>query len=294
MTIVIGIGGSMDVVGRLIADQLRETLGRPVVVLNKPGAGQRLAMAEVRRAAPDGRTLLFCTSGPFSIFPNIYTGLDYDPVSDFTPICGVSSFDVAIAVPANSGINTLAQWVDRTRAKPAGDALFGSAPGNGSLSHFVGLSIALATKLSLTHVPYKDSGTGVLDVSTGRLPMMITGVNAFVELHRAGKLRVLAVSGERRTPQLPEVPTLRESGIDVASATHTGVFGPARMPPEQARRLHDAIVPMLSRPEVRERIMGQTMAIWNATDVQLAAALAQERQRFAALVKASGYVPEPA
>jgi len=293
ITIVIGIGASMDVVGRLIADQLRETLGRPAVVLNKPGAGQRLALGEVRHAAPDGRTLLFATSGPFAIYPNIYTGLDYDPATDFTPIGGISSFDVGIAASLQSGITTLAQWIEWTRTQPKGDVVFGSAPGNGSLSHFVGLSLGLASKVGMTHVPYKDSGTGVIDVSTGRLPLMITGVNAFVELHKAGKLRVLAVSGAQRTAQLPEVPTLKEAGIDVASSTTTGVFGPPKMGPELARRLHDAIVPMLDRPEVRERIAAQTMTVWPATGAQLAASLADERRHFAALVKASGYVPEP-
>jgi tripartite-type tricarboxylate transporter receptor subunit TctC len=294
MTILIGIGASMDLVGRLIAEQLHDTLGRPVVVLSKLGAGQRIALGEARRSAPDGRTLLFSTNGPFSIYPNIYNKLDYDPVADFTPICGISSFDVAIAVGPQSDITSLRQYIDWARSRPAGDVVYGSAPGTGSLSHFAGISLAMATGIPMTHVPYKESGTGTIDLSGGRLPMMITGLNAFVELHRAGKVRILAVSGEARSPLVPEVPTFKESGVNLSSSTTTGVFGPPRMSPELVRRLHDAIVPMLSKPAVQEKIEGQSMVVWQATPQQLAANLAQERQRFEALVKASGYVREDA
>jgi tripartite-type tricarboxylate transporter receptor subunit TctC len=294
ITIVIGIGASMDFVARIIADQLREVLGRPVVVIAKLGAGQRLALGEVRRAAPDGRTLLFSTSGPFAIYPNIYNKLEYDPVADFTPITGVSSFDVAIAAGPMTGATTLKQLVEWMRARKPGDAVFGSAPGNGSLSHFVGLSLGMATQVPMTHVPYKDSGVGVIDLVAGRLPIMITGVNGFVEMHRAGRLKILAVSGEQRSPQVPDVPTLKEAGVNLSSSTATGVFGPARMAPELVRRLQDAITPILDNPAIRDKLADQGMVPWRATPQQLATALAKERRHFEQLVKASGYVKEDA
>ena len=292
ITLLIGFGGSMDFVARLIADQLREALGRPALVLAKPGAGQRLALAEVRRAAPDGRSLLFCTSGPLTIYPNIYTRLDYDPVADFTPICGISSFDVAIATGPHTGATTLAQLIAWSRSRGSGELVYGSVPGNGSLSHFVGIAMSLAANLPMTHVPYKDSGVATIDLAAGRVPMMITGLNAFVEMHRAGKLRLLAVSGEQRSPQVPEVPTLKEAGINVSGSTTTGVYGPPRMAPDLVRRLQDAIMPMLANAAVRERIAGQSMTLWPATGQQLALSLADERKKFEKLVKASGYVPE--
>jgi len=291
ITLLVGATGSMDAGARLVADQLREATGRTVVVMSKLGAGQRLALGECRRAAPDGRTLVFVTSGPFAIYPHIYSKLDYDPVADFTPIAGVSSFDVAIATGPQTGATTLKQLVDWCRAN--GNTPYAS-PGNGSLSHFCGISLSMATGLPMTHVPYKAIGVGLIDLAAGRLPIAITGLNTFVEMHKAGKIRVLAVSGDTRSPILPEVPTLKEAGVNVSSATSTGVFGPRGLPPDMVKRLHDAVAPMLSNPVVVEKLAGQSMTPWPATPQQLADALAKERKHFEALVKASGYQKEDA
>ena len=293
MTVLVGAASSMEFGARVIADQLRDSLGRTVIAQPKLGAGQRLAIGEVRRAAPDGRTLVFATSGPFAIYPHIYTKLDYDPVADFTPIAGVSSFDVAVATGPATGATDLRQLVEWAKSKPA-EAMFGSAPGNGSLSHFVGISINLATGLKMPHVPYKDSGVGVVDLSGGRLPIMITGLASLIGMHRSGKIRVLAVSGEQRSPLAPEVPTLKEAGVNVSSSTSTGLFGPARMAPELVQRLHAALQPMFTSASVRERMAQQGMTLWPVNGVQLAASLAEERKRFEGLVKAVGYVPEAA
>jgi tripartite-type tricarboxylate transporter receptor subunit TctC len=294
ITVLVGAASSMDFCARLIADQLREALGRPAIVLSKLGAGQRIAMQECRRAAPDGRTLVFATSGPFAIYPHIYNKLDYDPVADFTPIIGVSAFDVAVSTGPMTGATTLKQLIDWQRAKKPGDALFASAPGNGSLSHFLGISIGLATNIDLTHVPYKDSGVGMIDLSASRLPMLITGLSPQIEMHKAGKTRLLAVSGDTRSPLVPEVPTLKEAGVNVSSTTFTGVFGPAKMPPEIVKRIYDAILPMLSNTTVRDRLAAQAMSMMPATGPQLAGALVDERKRFEVLVKASGMVKEDA
>jgi tripartite-type tricarboxylate transporter receptor subunit TctC len=293
MTVLVGAASSMDFTARLIAEQLQSALGRTVVMQAKLGAGQRVALGEARRAAPDGRTLVFATSGPFAIYPHIYTKLDYDPDRDFTPIAGISSFEVALSTGPSTGAKDLKQLLAWARAQ--GDrAVFGSAPGNGSLSHFLGISVNLATGLKMTHVPYKDSGVGLIDLSSGRLPTMITGLSPQVELHRAGKIRILAVSGEQRSPLVPDVPTLREAGIDLASTTSTGLFGPAKMPPDLVARLHAAVQPMFNQQATLEKLAQQGMTPWPRTGAQLAASLTEERKRFAELVKASGLVPESA
>jgi len=292
ITVLVGAASSMDFTARLITEQLRETMARPAIVLSKLGAGQRLALGECKRAAPDGRTLVFATSGPFSVYPFIYNKLDYDPVADFTPIAGISYFDVAIATGPMTGATDLKQLMEWQRAKK--DPVFASAPGNGSLSHFVGISTSLATKVPMTHVPYKDSGVGIVDLAAGRLPMLITGLQPLIEMHKAGRIKLLAVSGDVRSPLVPEVPTLKEAGVNVVSSTYTGVFGPAKMPPELVKRLHDAITPMLSNPAMKEKLAQQAMTPWPADGQQLAALLADERKRFEILVKASGYQREDA
>jgi tripartite-type tricarboxylate transporter receptor subunit TctC len=294
ITILVGAASSMDSTARVIADLLRDVLGRPVVVMSKLGAGQRVALGECKRNAPDGRTLVFATSGPFAIYPHIYNKLDYDPVTDFSPIAGVSAFDVAIATGPMLGSTSLKQMVDWARSRKPGDAVFGSAPGNGSLSHFVGLSIGLATNVQMTHVAYKDSGVGIIDLAGGRLPIMITGLSPLVEMHKAGKIRILAVSGDTRSPLVPEVPTLREAGVNVSSTTSTGIFGPRGMPAEMVKRYHDAIVPMLASAAIQDKLAAQGMTIWPATPQQLAVSLAEERKRFEVLVKSSGFVKEDA
>jgi tripartite-type tricarboxylate transporter receptor subunit TctC len=293
ITVLVGAASSMDFTARLVAEQLREALGRPVVVVSKLGAGGRVALGELKRAAPDGRTLMFSTSSPFAIYPHIYTKLDYDPVADFTPIACVSWFDVGIATGPMTGVSDLKQLL--AWAKGRGQAVpYGAAPGAGSSSHFVGIATSLATGIPMTAVQYKDSGVGIIDLAAGRLPIMITGTSPLVEMHKSGKIKLLAVSGEQRSPLVPDVPTLREAGVNVAIQNSAGLYGPAKMPRELAERIHAAVMPMLSKTEVLEKLATQGMTPSPMTGAQLAASLADERKRFEGLVKASGYVPETA
>lgn len=289
--LLVGASAGTDFTARLIAEKLKEILGRPVVVLSKLGAGQRVALNELQRAPPDGRTLMLVTSAPFSIYPHIYQKLDYEPLKDFTPIAGVSSFDVGIATGPATGAQTMPQLVNWIKANPK-LAIYGSAPGTGSLSHFVGVSLGLAIGQPLTHVPYKESPIGLLDVATGRLPMMMTGLSGMIELHKAGKLRVIASSGNARSPLLPDVPTMLEAGVKVNTTSTVGIFGPAGMPPEVVRPLTTAIMAIASTPEYREKLAVYSITPKPSTPQELSAVLSEEYRQFAMLVKASGYVPE--
>lgn len=283
-------GTGNDLTARIVADRMKEVLGRPVNVENKPGVGQRLALNELRRAPPDGRTLALATTGPFVIYPHIYAKLDYDPFKDFTPIGAVASFDVAIASGSKTQAKSMRELVAAAQAD-ADNAIFGS-PGNGSLSHFVGIAMGLASKISFTHVPYKDSGQLQIDLATGRLPIVITGQSNLMEMHRQGRIRMVAVSGEQRSSLLPDVPTLVESGINVSSATTVGIFGPPGMAPDLVRRLNAALTGATGAPEAREKLSRIAFAPTVSTPEALAAEIVAEHRRFAALVKASGYVAE--
>ena len=298
MTVLVGAATTMDATARMVSEHLRDALGRPVLTVSKLGAGGRLALGDLRRAAPDGRTLMVSTSSPFTIYPNIYTKLEYDPVADFTPIAGLCWFDVALAVgPANvagtTGATDLKGLLAWCKAKPA-EALYGSAPGNGSASHFAGIGLALATGLPLQAVPYKDSTVAIGDIITGRLPMLITGTGAMTEMHKAGRLRVVATSGETRTPLAGDIPTFREAGHDVVVVNSVGLYGPPRMAPELVARLAAALQPWFGRAEQRDKLLGMGMTPMPMSAGQLAASLAEDRNRFAQLVKRSGYVPEAA
>jgi tripartite-type tricarboxylate transporter receptor subunit TctC len=289
--LLVGAQAGTDFTARLVADKLHEALGRPVVVFSKLGAGQRLALNELQRSAPDGNTLMLVTSAPFSIYPHIYSRLEYEPLKDFTPIAGVTSFDVGIATGPATGardINELVRWI---RAHPQ-QATFGSAPGTGSLSHFVGISLGLAIGQKLVHVPYKESSKGILDVASGRVPMMMTGLSGMIELHKAGRIHVVASSGSTRSPLLPDVPTMMEAGINVNTTSVVGIFGPAGMKPEVVRPLTEALMRIASTPEFRDKLAAFGVTPRPLAPQDLSAALQAEYRQYATLVKASGYVPE--
>lgn len=291
ITILVGAASSMDFTARLIAEHLRTALDRPVVVVSRLGAGGRVALNELKRAAPDGRTLMFSTSSLFAIYPHIYTKLDYDPVADFTPIAGVSWFDLGVATGPMTGAANLKELMDWT-AKQGRGAVYGAAPGAGSSSHFVGIALAQAANLPMNAVHYKDSGVGVVDLAAGRLPILITGTSPLVELHKAGKTRIVAVSGEQRSPLVPEVPTLRQAGLDITIQNSAALYGPAKLPREVVDRVHSALAPMLSRPDALQKLAAQGMVPYPMDGTRLAGWLADERQRYGVLAKVSGYVPE--
>jgi len=293
VTILVGAASSMDFTARLVAEHLRESLGRPFIVVSKLGAGGRLALNELKRAAPDGKTLMFSTSSAFAIYPNIYTKLGYDAVADFTPIAGVSLFDVGLATGPMTHANDLKELVGWARKQGEG-AVYGAAPGAGSSSHFVGIALAQATGLPLKPVHYKDSGVGIVDVISGRLPMLVTGTSPLAVQHQAGKLKMVAVSGQKRSPLVPDVPTFKEQGYDVVIENSAALYGPARLPREIVQRVHAAVMGMLAKQDALDKMANQGMTPLPMDGTQLAAWLANERHRYDLLVKASGYVPEPA
>lgn len=293
ITILVSVPGQVDFAARLVADQLRESLGRSVIVVSKLGAGGRLALTEVKRAPPNGRTLIFSASGPFSIYPNIYTRLEYDPVADFTPIAGVCWFDLGIAVAPQIGVNNVQQLVAWMKAREKEGMAYGVAPGTGSSSHFAGISIALATQIKMTPVAYKDTNVGMLDLIAGRIPILVTGLNPCVQMHKAGRIRLVAVSGDERSRMVPEIPTLKESGLNIVIRNSAGLFGPSQMPKELVAQLYGALTPMFSNEQIKEKMLGQCLTPSPQSGEALAATLVEDRKRYANLVRASGYTPEP-
>ena len=283
-------GGSNDVAARILADKLKDLLGRPVIVENRLGAGQRLALGELRRSPPDGRTLILATNSPFTIYPHIYTKLDYDPVKDFTPVAGVTRFDIGFATGPFTGTTDLRQWIAWAKSNPS-QTSYGT-PGAGTLPHFLGVAFAQAIGLNMPMIPYKGGAVALTDLVGGHLPLLIDGLSDMIEMNRSGKIHVLAVAGDVRSPLLPDVPTLKERGIDITSVITVGVFGPAGMPADVVRDLNAAITKAVKSPEVIERFSHNGLIAAPAQPQELAATLAAESKRLDVLVKASGYVAE--
>ena len=188
-------GSSADSVARMLADHMQKSLGRPVIVENRTGAGGRVGARAVKEAAPDGATLLFSNAGLVTILPHVYANLGYDPLVDLLPVTQVVKFDLALVVSGKLPVRSVPELVAWLKANPD-QATFGS-PAVGSAVHFAGIELGRLTKLDLRHVPYKGTPAAVPDLMTGRLPMYIASVAEFIEHHKAGSIRILATMGAR-------------------------------------------------------------------------------------------------
>ena len=283
-------GGSADVIARLLADKLRLSLGQPVVVENKPGAIGRIALAEVKRAAPDGQTLVLTPSGAMVFLPWLYQNIGYDPVKDFSAIARVSTFDFAVTVgPAGppGDLKAVLAWM---KANP--DKANYATSGSGGVPHFTGLLIAQASGVPLTHIAYKGGAPAAQDLVAGQVPMMVDTATETIEHHRAGRVRIVAVTGEQRSRSLPGVPTLVESGVNVVADGYLGLYGPAGMPSEMVARLDRAVAEALRAPDMQEKIQSFGLVANHAGSAQLAAVQAVHYRRWEAPIKASGFKAE--
>ena len=292
MRILVGFppGGSADVIARLLAEKLRGSLGQNVIVDNKPGAGGRVALGEVKRAAPDGQTLVLSPSGALVIQPWLFANLGYDPVKDFTAISRVCTFDFAVTAGPGAPPGDLKAVLAWMKAN-AGKANYATS-GAGTVPHFAGQLLAQATGVPMTHVAYRGGAPAAQDLIGGQVPLMVDTASETIEHHKAGKLRILAVTGEQRSRSLPEVPTLKELGIDVAADAFFGLYGPAGMPADVVARIDRAVADALRAPEMQEKITGFGLAANHAGAAELAAMQAAHLKRWEAPIKASGFKAE--
>lgn len=222
-------GGNTDIVARLLAQHLQAAWNKPVVVENKPGAGATTGTEFVAKAAPDGYTLLIATLAATAIAPSVYAKLPYNPLKDFAAISGLTIGYSAIGVTPSLPVRTLDEFIAYARDNPE-KVLFAS-PGVGVSSHLAMENFAYVTKTKLTHVPYRGSGPALLAVVSGEVSAIFDPISTMLPLAREGKIRALAVSGPKRSPLMPDVPTLDELGYpNVQSAAWTGLMAPAGTP----------------------------------------------------------------
>ena len=283
-------GGSADVVARLLADRMRVSLAQNVIVDNKPGAAGRLALSELRRSAPDGSTLIFSPSGAMVIHPWLYANLGYDTAKDFTPISLVSTFDFAVTAGPGAPAGDLTTVLAWMKANPS-KANYATS-GAGTVPHFAGLLLSQAAGVPMTHVAYRGGAPAAQDLIGGQVPLMVDTAVETIEHHRAGKVRILAVTGAQRSKALPDVPTLKESGIDVTADAFFGLYGPPGMPPDLVQRIDRAVADALRAPEIQERIYNVGLVPAHAGPAELAAIQAAHLKRWEAPITASGFKAE--
>ncbi len=287
LKIVVGFppGGSADTLARLIAEQLRDQYAS-VVVENRPGAGGRIALQQVKRAAPDGQTVIVLPSGPMVLFPHVYKKLDYDAVADFTPVSLIANFQFGVVAGPASQAATVGDMVKNAKAQP-GVASYGT-PGLGTLPHFMGVLFEQQVGAQLNHVPFQGGGPANTALLGGHIHYKFDVVSETAELHRARKVRILAVTGATRDPQVPEVPTLKESGIDMVATAWFAMYGPAHMNPATRDRLSQAVSAAVKAPALRERLLGLGYEPVGSNPAELAATQAADLKRWQAPIKATG------
>lgn len=245
-------GGGTDIVARRVAEHLRENMGQVVVVENKAGASGNIGADAVARSAPDGYTLLM-TAAPFAIAPAVFKGLSFDPVSDFTSIAQLAIVPLLVVTRVDSPINTIADLI--AVAKKDGAAISYGTFGTGAPPHLVGEQMKKLAGIQMTHVPYKGGQAALPDLLSGRIQLAIMDVVSMTPLIKAGRLKALAITGPKRTPALPDVPTLSEAGVPFDTVGWYAVFGPAGMEPAVTDRINAAVTKVMARPDMRKLIL---------------------------------------
>ena len=250
-------GGTTDIVGRIVAAELSKELGQSVVVENRSGAGGVVGTDYVVRQKPDGYTLVTGNIGPIATSPSLMNPMPYDSVKDRAPIRNLIGIPNVILVPANSQFKTIADLLNYK-----GAPLFYASPGTSTSPHLTGEMFASKSGVPLTHVSYKGSSPALTDLIAGHVPLMFDNLPASFAQVKAGSVRALAVTTENRLPTLPDVPTLKESGLpDFVVTGWSGLFAPANTPEPVIKKLYEAVERTMQHPSVRERIIATTAEI---------------------------------
>ena len=278
-------GGSADILARMLAEALREDFGT-IVVENKPGAGGRIALNAVKVAKPDGQTVIVLPSGPMVLFPHVYKKLDYDAVNDFTPVSQIARFQFGVVSGPASNVKNVAEMVAKAKMD-AGKSSYGT-PGAGTLPHFMGVLMEQSAGISLNHVPFQGGAPANNALLGGHIDYKFDVVSETAEMHRAGKARIIAVTGGQRDPQVPEVPTLKEAGVNMEATAWFAMYGPAGLKGEALTRLEKAMMKITRSPAMKEKMIKLGYEPIGSTSAELAAAQKVDLARWEKPIKATG------
>ncbi len=286
LVVTVPAGGSIDATARILAADLSPALGQPVVVVNRPGAGGNLAGEAVARAAPDGHTLMICSSATLTINPHVYKTMPFDPIRSFDPIIMPARLNLILAVHPRHAVGSVQEFVSVLRAQP--DKLGFSSSGNGSNPQLAGVLFGLQTGTRALHVPFSGIAPALNALLSGQVDFMFDSATSIPHV-QAGKLRALAVIGPNRLPLLPAVPTLTEMGygdMPIANGFYA-VVATAGTPREVIRRLNAEMVRIMKQPSVMERIANMGLVNTTSTPEELVSAIRDDLQRLGPIIKAA-------
>jgi tripartite-type tricarboxylate transporter receptor subunit TctC len=280
-----GAGATPDTIARLIADRLQQRLGQNFIVENKPGASGMTGTDAVAKAEPDGYTIGVSIGGPLAINTLLFSKMPYDPFRDVALITMLTTQPSALTVPTSLGVNSVAELVALIRKDP-GKYNFGSI-GNGSLSHLAMEAIAQKSNAKLVHVPYGSSPQAMTAVIRGDVQMAVMPAISVVPHVESGAVKMLAVTTSKRSPLLPNVPTLKESGIDVEADAWNGLIAPAGTPEAVVKTIQREVVEALNSPELKAKFAAQIMEPVGNTPAQFKAQIDSDLARWGQVIKAA-------
>jgi tripartite-type tricarboxylate transporter receptor subunit TctC len=284
-------GGGTDIGTRVLAQKLQEAWGQAVVVENKPGAAGIVGTELTAKSAPDGYTFMMGNIGTHAINVSLYKQLSYDPVKDFAPVSMVADLPLLLLVHPSVPAKSVQELIALARSQP-GKLNFSSSGAGGSMHVAAELFKSMAG-VDMVHIPYKGGAPAVADLISGQVPLSFATVLETIQFVKAGKVRALAVTNNRRSVALPDLPTISEAGLPgYQSISWLALFAPAGTPKEIVNKASAETVRILKLPDVRERLLAQGAEPIGSTPEQLAAILAQDIAKYARVIKESGYKPE--
>jgi tripartite-type tricarboxylate transporter receptor subunit TctC len=277
-------GGANDITARIYAEALGGRLKQPFVVENRPGASGISGTTFASKAEPDGYTLMLGAGGVMTINPGLYSNLPYDPLRDFAPIGLASRSPLVMVVPATLPVKSVSELLAYARSRPEGITF--ASPGAGTPLHLAGELFTRQAQIKALHVPYKGSAPGISDVMAGRVDLMCDALNSSLPFIRAGKLRALAVTTAQRSEQLPEVPTLQESGLkDFDVSSWFGFFAPSSAPKEVVSLLASELQKATAMPETRKKIADIGLETVSSSPEELRAMIQREQHRWREVIR---------
>jgi tripartite-type tricarboxylate transporter receptor subunit TctC len=277
-------GGGNDNVARLVGKRLSDSLGQPLLIDNRPGAGGALGAELAAKSAPDGYTLFLGGVGSHAVNPNLNDSLPYDPIRDFAPVALLASAPLVLVVHPSVPAESFKAFVALARARPG--QLNYASNGNGSSSHLAAVMFDSMTGVDMVHVPYKGLSPALTDLLSGRVQLMFSSVVAILPHVKSEKLRGLAVTGNRRLTSMPDLPTIAESGLPGYEASSWyGVLAPAGTPREIVARLNAELVKALEHPEVRTSLLAEGAEPIGGTPERFASHIRSEKERLGKLIR---------
>lgn len=285
-------GATADAVARVVGEAMSKRLNQPVVIENKAGAGGRIANQLVKDAAADGTTLLMTPTATMSIFPHSYAGqLKYDPFRDFAPVAHLSNFQLGLGVASNVPARTLGEYVAWVKSNPDKNSFYGSAS-SGSIPHFFGVMFGKSAGLPLQHVPYRGSAAVMQALAASEIAAASTVVADVQMLIQTNKAKLLAVAGDKRSPQFPDVPTFREQGYDLVATPWYALFAPAGTPQVVVKRLSKAAIESINDPSVQKRLSDMGVEPTGYAPERLSQIMRLDHERWGPLIRESGFKPQ--